>query len=134
MAEISELDQQLKHLSPSLQPEEYVFCHVKSPLLDNLQFNPIGAFYEREGLTLILSKPAADANKLEYSSVLKQITLNVHSSLESAGLTAAVTTALAEKAICANVVAAYYHDHIFVTAEQADLALQVLQNLQQSAV
>ena len=53
----------------------------------------------------------------------------IHSSLEAVGLTAAVSTKLATKGISANVIAAYYHDHIFVSAEKAELALLALKEL-----
>jgi hypothetical protein len=46
------------------------------------------------------------------------------------GLTAAVSRKLTEKGICANIIAAYFHDHIFVPSAQADLALNVLLELQ----
>ena len=42
------------------------------------------------------------------------------------GLTAAVATKLASKGISANVIAAYYHDHIFVQKEKVALALEAL--------
>ncbi|WP_036823971.1 ACT domain-containing protein, partial [Photobacterium sanctipauli] len=58
--------------------------------------------------------------------VFKGITLTVHSSLEAVGLTAAVATRLAEYSISANVVAAYYHDHVFVPVNRAEEALQAL--------
>ena len=58
--------------------------------------------------------------------LFKLITLTVHSSLKSVGLTAAVTSKLAEYEISANVVAAYYHDHIFVPYEKAKKAMEVL--------
>jgi hypothetical protein len=45
--------------------------------------------------------------------------LTVHSSLEAVGLTAAVARKLALHGISANVVAAYYHDHIFVQTKKA---------------
>jgi hypothetical protein len=54
------------------------------------------------------------------------ITLNVHSSLEAIGLTAAVAGRLALHGISANVVAAYYHDHIFVPTADAERAVVVL--------
>ena len=46
--------------------------------------------------------------------------------------TAAVAGALAEEGISANVIAAYYHDHIFVPKASADRALAVLTGLSTS--
>jgi hypothetical protein len=60
---------------------------------------------------------------------LRQITLKVHSSLEAVGLTAAFSRALTEAGISANVVAAYYHDHIFVPATDAERAIEALRQL-----
>lgn len=61
--------------------------------------------------------------------MLRLITLSVHSALEAVGLTAAVSGALTQAGISANVVAAYYHDHIFVPAADAKRAVEVLQTL-----
>jgi hypothetical protein len=69
---------------------------------------------------------------LAYSFVSAWITLTVHSSLESVGLTAAFSTALANKGISCNVVAAYYHDHIFVNLKDAPGAMQVLESISRS--
>jgi hypothetical protein len=44
-------------------------------------------------------------------------------------MTAAMSTALGKAGVSANVVAAYYHDHIFVPAEKAGLAIDVLTSL-----
>jgi len=60
------------------------------------------------------------------------ITLDIHSSLEAVGLTAAFATALGNEGISANVVAAYYHDHIFVPAVDAGRAVAALQALSQA--
>ena len=60
---------------------------------------------------------------------MRQITLKVHSSLEAIGLTAAMSRALMEAGISANVVAAYYHDHIFVPAADAERAVEALRQL-----
>ena len=54
---------------------------------------------------------------------MRCITLTVHSSLEAVGLTAAIATELAGLGISANVVAAYYHDHVFVPCAQAEQAV-----------
>jgi hypothetical protein len=55
--------------------------------------------------------------------------LTAHSSLEAVGLTAAVSTKLAANNISANVITAYYHDHIFVPCEKAEQALLALKEL-----
>ena len=54
------------------------------------------------------------------------ISLNVHSSLDAVGLTAAFSNRLAEYGISANVVAGFYHDHIFVHSELAEKAIRAL--------
>ena len=91
-----------------------------------VHLNPLAFFVESEGLTLILSVEAAEKAQLAYESKFKQITLTVHSSLDAVGLTAAVATKLSSYGISANVVAAYYHDHIFVQSGKADEALLAL--------
>ena len=73
------------------------------------------------------------ASRLEYEQVFCCITLQVHSSLEAVGLTAVFSTRLAERGISANVVAGYYHDHIFVQSDYAETALDALRKLSQEA-
>jgi hypothetical protein len=63
---------------------------------------------------------------LSYEGVFRCITLGIHSSLEAVGLTAAVAGKLATHGIAANVIAAYFHDHIFVQSELADRAIGIL--------
>ncbi len=67
--------------------------------------------------------------KQPYQYVAAWITLNVHSSLEAVGLTAAFAKALGDAGISCNVVAAYYHDHIFVDVKDAEKAMDVLQRM-----
>jgi len=126
MTGIIDLDQLLKQMSPTLQSGEYVFCTVAGELSDYLYLDPIATFREREGLTLVLPKQSALDSDLDFEGVFRMITLAVHSSLDAVGLTAAVATKLKEKGISANVIAAYFHDHVFVQVDNAALALQAL--------
>jgi hypothetical protein len=126
MAEIIELDELLKSISPELQSGEYAFCSFDGDYSDYSHLNPIATFKESEGLSLIVSVEAAEKANIAYESKFKQITLTVNSSLDAVGLTAAITIKLASHGISANVVAAYYHDHIFVQSEMADKALIAL--------
>lgn len=124
------LSKLLASMSPKLLEQEYVFCTLgKAAYGDFKELRPIAAFCELEGLTLVVPKPLADSNALSYGSVFRGITLTVHSSLDAVGLTAAVATKLAEHDISANVIAAFYHDHIFVQTECAEQAMAALDEL-----
>ena len=94
-----------------------------------MNLNPIGTFLESEGMTIIISKAKADENDLSYESVFNKITLEIHSSLDAVGLTAAFSKQLTQHNISANVIAGYYHDHIFVPKEKANLAIEALEKL-----
>jgi len=123
---IIELDELLKSMSPEIQDGEYVFCTVAGDYSDYKHLNPLASFKESEGLTLIISVEAARQEKLAFAGTFKQITLTVHSSLEAVGLTAAVANKLSSYDISANVIAAYFHDHVFVQTEKAEQALLAL--------
>jgi len=119
------LQQLLKSMKPKHNPGEYVFCKIES--LEKLNLNEIEMFFkEKEAITLILKKEIAESLHLEYSVVMSWITLTVHSSLEAVGLTAAFSKAFSENGISCNVVAAFYHDHIFVNKNDAEKAMKIL--------
>lgn len=131
MAGITELDELLMSMSPEMKEGEYVFCTVSGHLADYAYLNPFGTFVEPEALTLILPIETAQNAKLDYEVRFKQITLIIHSSLDAVGLTAAISTKLTSYGISANVVAAYFHDHIFVPKDKADLAPEALKSFAQ---
>lgn len=118
-------------MEPVLDERDFVFCSFPTLDWDQMrELNPIGIFHEKEGVTFILDTKNAVDKKIDYLSVYRLITLNVHSSLDAVGLTAAFSAKLAEKNISANVVAAYYHDHIFVPEEKVEQALEAILELQ----
>jgi len=129
MSGMTDLTQLLNQMEPTLAEQEYVFCVVQGPLSHYLELNPIATFVESEGLTLVLTKQTAQQEKLAFEGVFKKVTLTVHSSLAAVGLTAAVSTKLTEHQISANVIAAFYHDHVFVPAEKAHQAMTALTEL-----
>ena len=124
----TELSILLKSMKPILNTGDYVFCTVQELQAVNLN-NVVMLFKETEGYTVILEKKLADASGLVYDYVASWITLTVHSSLSAVGLTAAFSNALAAQNISCNVVAAYYHDHIFVPEKDAAAAMKVLKDL-----
>ncbi|MCG9793461.1 ACT domain-containing protein [Flavobacterium algicola] len=121
----TQLELLLKTMKPKKNEGEFVFCKVEN--LDNLNLSDILMFFrEEESITIILKKEIADQLNLEYSMIASWITLTVHSSLEAVGLTAAFSKALTEEEISCNVVAGFYHDHIFVATKDAQRAMIVL--------
>jgi hypothetical protein len=118
----------LKTMSPRLNEGDYVFCTTTT--LEGIDPKEIiGLFKEDEGWTVIVNKELADKLNLGYSYIAAWITLTIHSSLEAVGLTGAFSSALAKEGISCNIVAAYYHDHIFVAKQDAEKAMGVLKAL-----
>ncbi|MDR6545082.1 hypothetical protein J2810_001124 [Chryseobacterium rhizosphaerae] len=119
----------LKNMEPVLHSGDYVFCTVQDLKqvsdLDKVLF----FFRETEAVTIVLEKATADEWKLGYTYISSWITLNIHSSLEAVGLTAAFANALKQENISCNVVAAYFHDHIFVAKQDAQKAMEALYSL-----
>ena len=124
------LEKLLSTMSPLLIAGEFVFCTFKEARYgEHSELEPIAAFTESEGLTLVIPKSKADEQGIEYESCFRCITLTVHSSLEAVGLTAAFSSKLAEHGISANVIAGYFHDHIFVQSELAEKAIIAISEL-----
>ena len=134
MAGITDLKVLLAGMKPILSDNSYVFVTCPDAAYgDRAGLDPIGSFREAEGLTLIVPRQNADTAGIAYDGGYRKITLQIHSSLAAVGLTAAVAGALAQSGISANVVAAYFHDHIFVPEEKAASALKTLEKLQLEA-
>ncbi|WP_299667023.1 ACT domain-containing protein [uncultured Polaribacter sp.] len=126
-----DLQKLLQQLKPVLNSGEYVFATVAN--LDGiLRTDTVFEFKEEEGITIVIEKNRAVALKLEYQFISSWITLKMHSSLEAVGLTAAFSSALTEHQISCNVIAGFYHDHIFVDVKHAKKAIEVLTNLSKS--
>ena len=115
----------LKKMKPKLNAGEFVFCEVKN--LEEISLKDIlMSFREEESVTIIIEKKIAEDLGLYYSFVASWITLTIHSALEAVGLTAAFSKALSDNTISCNVVAAFYHDHIFVDTKDAAQAMEIL--------
>jgi hypothetical protein len=124
------LERLLATMSPVLMEGEFVFLSFSNATYgDHAELKPIASMIESEGLTLVVEKSQADRHALEYQSSFKGISLEVHSSLDAVGLTAAFSATLTERGISANVIAGYFHDHIFVQADDAARAIAALQKL-----
>ncbi|NOD33690.1 MULTISPECIES: ACT domain-containing protein [unclassified Ruegeria] len=124
---IKDTNAMIAGMHPVLQPGEFAFV-----VWSENETWPEGtraSCVEAEGLSLIV--PTAQAP--QDAVAMRCITLQVHSSLEGVGLTAAVSDALAQAGIPANMVAGYHHDHVYVPSNLSKDALKILQALQRSS-
>jgi uncharacterized protein len=127
----------LASLQPSLQPGTYAWTTIDTQVepanMQELITAAVLIFREREGFTAVLPVDIAEKHGLSYTYPSRQITLDIHSSLEAVGFMAAISTRLAEKGFSANPVSAYYHDHLFVKVDEAEQVLETLKAMSQEA-
>lgn len=129
---VSDLATLLRTMEPLLHEGVYVYSVVPANTeLSSVQ--AIATFQEAEGTTVITSEAEALRANLPVLFRAAWITLKVHSDLQAVGLTAAFSHALSKAGISCNVVAAAYHDHIFVPVERAQESLAQLRALQEAA-
>lgn len=131
MAGETNLAQLIKGMVPKQNDGEYVFS-THTDMSAVRREDTLCEFKEKEGTTVVLTREKADELGLPYDYVASWITLTIYSLLEAVGLTAAFSNELAKHNISCNVIAAYYHDHIFVDREDGEKALRILTAFTQS--
>lgn len=124
----TDLDLLLASASPALASGHWVFVTVRD-FGEAAGLDPLGVFREDEAITVICSRERAVDAGLEFEGTYRQITFQIHSSLQAVGFVAAIAAALAAAGVPCNAVAAYYHDHVFVPEAKAAQAMQVLSSL-----
>lgn len=125
MAGITKLKQLISEMEPVLNDGKYVFASV-SDVKAIPRDKTLCEIKEREGVTVVMTQADADDFNITYQYVAAWITLNIHSALQAVGLTAAFSTALTDASISCNVIAGFYHDHIFIDYKDKDKAMNTL--------
>lgn len=105
----------IAQMAPVRMPGRWAFRTVTADELTALT-DVQALFRETEGISVLV--PADNGE-----DAMAQITLSVFSDLEGVGLTAAVSTTLADANISCNVIAATHHDHIFVPEDRCEEAI-----------
>jgi uncharacterized protein len=123
----SDLSKLLAALDVHRVPGTFVFTSVDPATARRV--SPLAMVTEDEGITVVIERAVADLLGLQYEFVGAWLTLAVHSALDSVGLTATVSRALAERGIACNVIAGRHHDHLLVPNDRADEAIACLQRL-----
>lgn len=125
MTPMRDLGALLRGARPTVVHPEVVFATVP----DASGLPTLAAVAEDEGVGVVLRREDAERLGLPVAWVGAWITLRVHSALDAVGLTAAVSTVLADAGISCNVLAGFHHDHLVVPADRATDALALLSAL-----
>ncbi|MEL7206703.1 MAG: ACT domain-containing protein [Actinomycetota bacterium] len=127
MAGETDLGVMLAGLTASVRPGTFTLVSLPEapPIGDGVE----AVLVEDEGITVVATVARARTERWPVRFEAAWLTLDVHSALEAVGLTAAVSAALAEEDIPANVLAGHFHDHLLVPIDRADDALACLTRL-----
>jgi hypothetical protein len=129
----TDLGAMLASLEVDVRPGRYVFVSVPPGRLLRVDVHPLAMVTEAEGTTYVVHQEDADRDHYHYDFVGAWLSLRVHSSLSGVGLTAAISRALADAGVPANMLAGTYHDHVLVPLEHVDDARAAMLALRDGA-
>ena len=129
----TDLGELLRGMSPALHRGEYTFESMTEDQAATLIDRAWMMCREDEGVTVIMPVDEPSSNDIADKPRFCRITLRVHSSLHAVGLTAAVSHVLADHQIPANMVAGFFHDHVFVPSDRANDAMTALASVTHKA-
>ena len=118
----------LREMQPRLDAEPYGYGMIAAGAVPQ----GVAAFaviVEAEGTTVVAPAAGLVRAGIAHQGHWARISLTVHSDLAAVGLTAAIAAALARDGISANVVAGYFHDHVFVQWDRRAAAMEALRAL-----
>lgn len=121
-----DLKRLIEGMRPMLDPRDWAYALAPAGTVVPEAWATIR---EAEGVTVIAPWSDLQGRGWPLSGPWARITLTIHSSLDAVGLTAAVSHALAQAGIPANLIAGWHHDHIFLPRDQAAGAMTALQVL-----
>lgn len=124
MAGEADLMALVRAMRPELHGEPYGYV-----VTDRSVAGAFARVAEAEGMTVIATHSVLVAHGVVVLEAWARISLTVHSDLAAVGLTAAISAALAAEGISANVVAGFYHDHVFVPWDRRSDAMAALKRL-----
>lgn len=116
----------LQKMEPVLHADPYGFGLLAVGAAVPMDVKPFAVISEPEGLTVVATTEVLCAAAIAHQGKWARISLTVHSDLAAVGLTAAIAGELTRHQISANVVAGYFHDHVFVQWDRRDAAMAAL--------
>ena len=119
----------LRDLDVTRRDGVYTFVTGEWPALDAEAHATV---IEPEGHTYVVDVDDAHRVGAPVEFEAAWLTLTVFSALDAVGLTAAVSSVLADAGIACNVIAGFHHDHLLVPVERAGDAIALLRSFRGS--
>lgn len=116
----------LQSMEPVLDANPYGYGQLPKGVAVPNGIDAFALIAEPEGMTVVATVAALKSAGIGYQGQWARISLTVHSDLAAVGLTAAIASALTRHSISCNVVAGYFHDHVFVQWERRAEAMEAL--------
>lgn len=128
MSGLTDLKQTLRSLRIICDEVKYGFASIdENASIDRKKV--LATFKEDGRLAIIAPQNYLESKGIDNEGPYARLTIDVHTSLELVGLTAVMSTELAQHGISANVVAGFYHDHVFVQYELREKAISILEGV-----
>ena len=129
MPGMTDLEEMLATLTVDVRDEHYTFVAVATGTGPSIGDGVEAIVREAEGDTIVTTVARAEAEGWPVDFEAAWLTLEIHSSLEAVGLTAAFSRVLADARIPCNVIAGFHHDHLLVPADRAGEAVRAIESL-----
>jgi uncharacterized protein len=128
MTNSAELQEILKALQVSCDNVEYGFTTIPKSL--NISTNEIlGCIQEDEGMLVLATKEYLQGRGLIFEGPFAKLTIQTQVPIGFIELTAVLAQKLADKGLPANIIAAYYHNLVFVQYDLREQAIAALEEL-----
>ncbi len=126
----TDLRAMLQSISVSVRPDRYTVLTIRNDeQTPSLGHGVAAVIEESEGITVVATLDRARREGWPEDFVAAWLTIDVRSSLEAVGLTAAFSRALGRAGIACNIIAAFHHDHILVPHDKSEAAVEVIEAL-----
>ena len=129
----NDLQTLLQNMVPILHDAEYGYGILPREASVPSSLHWFALIREDEGISVVATIKELETHAIEHTQGWARISLEIHSDLAAVGLTAAIANALTSAKISANVVAGFYHDHVFVQWARRHDAIVALRAISQQS-
>jgi len=120
----------MRLLDPELLPESWDYVHLSDREAVRASIRvALAIVNEPEGMTILIPSSMKLASETHREGPFAAIRLNLQTSLQESGITAAVSQAWAKEGIPCNVIAGFFHDVFLCPWDRRERAMELIREL-----